>query len=396
MTHWVPELLSPAGDLQKLELALLYGADAVYLSGHRFGLRTRASNFSREDIITATQMAHKLNKKVYITLNIYAFDDDLSDLPNYLIFLNDIKVDALIICDLGILKIARKYAKDIPIHLSTQASCLNSEAATFYKDVGVNRIILGRECSLYEAALIKNKADMEVELFIHGSLCSSYSGNCIISNYTRGRDSNRGGCAHSCRFNYDLKFKDKKVSNVNFISSKDLNGLSLIEKFIEYKIDSLKIEGRMRSVHYISTVISSYASLLKHYRLSKKIPKKVLVDKLSQLEKVSNRGYYNANLDTKEQDSIYHDRNSKKGYSVGGIVLEANRDNYLLVNVLSSFKKGELLELITFDGESHKFVANNILDVKNSKIKKTRPGTLIKLPWIDNACNNNIIRVVAQ
>ena len=200
----LPELLSPAGNLEKLKIAINYGADAVYLGLQKFGLRSAAENFNLSELNEGVQYAHQRNAKVFVVLNAYLHDKELEELPAYLKEMEAAGVDAVIVSDLGVVKCVLNHSS-IPVHLSTQASCLNYRSAKLWKDMGAERIVLGREISLEQAAKIKEKVDIELEMFIHGSMCMAYSGNCVISNYTQGRDSNRGGCAHSCRFEYSLE-----------------------------------------------------------------------------------------------------------------------------------------------------------------------------------------------
>ena len=223
MSYWVPELLSPAGSLEKLKVSISYGADAVYCGGQKFGLRSAADNLTYQELEEGVNFAHEKNAKVFVVLNSFLHDQDLEELPSFVRFLEEVGVDAVIVSDLGVVRTVRSVSK-IPIHLSTQASCLNIQSALFWKKMGVQRIVLGREVSLEEASQIKKETGLEIELFIHGSMCMAYSGNCVISNYTSGRDSNRGGCAHSCRFEYTLEGKEdsgnKKELKSFFMSSK--------------------------------------------------------------------------------------------------------------------------------------------------------------------------------
>ena len=198
------ELLAPAGNLQKLKSAVLYGADAVYLAGPRFGLRGASDNFSDHELQQSVEFAHSRNCKVYVTLNAFLHESDMVSLPEYVEFLAECKVDAVIVADLGVMSVVQERS-EIPIHLSTQASCLNLESAKAWKDLGVKRIILGREVSIDQAARIRKESGLEVEMFIHGAMCMAFSGNCTISNYTAGRDSNRGGCIQRCRFSYQIQ-----------------------------------------------------------------------------------------------------------------------------------------------------------------------------------------------
>lgn len=263
MTQRVVELLAPAGNLEKLKVTVSYGCDAVYLGGEKFGLRSAADNFTNSELEEGVKFAHERSVKVYVVLNSFLYDRDLEELPEFLIFLEKVGVDAVIISDLGVLKTVKELT-NIPIHLSTQASCLNIEAGKLWKKMGAKRLILGREVSIAEASQIKKATGLEVELFIHGSLCMAYSGNCVISNYTMGRDSNRGGCAHNCRFEYSMDFGDKK-ENSFFMSSKDLMGISQIPEFFASEIDSVKVEGRMKTHLYVRTITKAYKRAISYF-----------------------------------------------------------------------------------------------------------------------------------
>ena len=402
MTHWVPELLAPAGSLEKLKVAVLYGANAVYLGGQKFGLRTAADNFTLPELEEGVSFAHQHGSLVYVVLNSFLHDEDLEDLPGFLQELERLKVDAVIVSDLGVIETIKEHS-NLEIHLSTQASCLNIEAAKLWKKTGVTRIVLGREVSIYEAAAIKKASGLEVEMFIHGSMCMAYSGNCVISNYTQGRDSNRGGCAHSCRFEYSLEGEGvNKVQNT-FMSSKDLLGIRVVKEFIEAGIDSLKVEGRMKSHHYAGTVSKIYSEALKFYAQYGTKPKDQSERALFQeresswekeLEKLSHRDYTQASLVEKAgADSIYDERDELvKDYVISGLVLESKESEHLLVQVRSAFRPGERLELVPFEGESISFELDDFYDINGAKVEKSKPGQLVKLPWLKEARTWNFIR----
>ena len=264
------ELLIPAGDLERLKYAVMYGADAVYFGGMSFSLRAKASNFTLSDIKEGVKFAHEHNVKVYVTLNIVPHNEDFEGLKEYLIALNEIGIDGLIISSFAYLYFVSKYTKNIEKHISTQCSVINSEAIKFYEDLGVDRIVLGRELSLEELKVIKEKTKLKLEVFIHGGMCAGLSGRCILSNYMACRDANRGGCAHSCRWNYALKLDSGKEENFT-MGSKDLCALRLIPEMIDIGIDSLKIEGRMKSVYYIASITRIYRALIDEYLKTGKI-----------------------------------------------------------------------------------------------------------------------------
>ncbi|NLG82446.1 MAG: U32 family peptidase [Bacilli bacterium] len=261
-----PELLAPAGDLEKLKVAIIYGADAVFIGGKEFSLRARASNFTIDDIKTGVEFAHKHNAKVYVTTNIIAHNENIEGLKDYLTALDEAGVDAIICADPYIISTAKSLNLRMEIHISTQQSITNSEAVNFWYDFGASRVVLARELSIAEIAQIRQKTKAELEVFIHGGMCVSYSGRCTLSNNMTDRDANRGGCAHSCRWNYRLYNKNNellsKENSFYNLGSKDLMAVKYIPDLIRAGVDSLKIEGRMKTVHYIATVVGVYRKLI--------------------------------------------------------------------------------------------------------------------------------------
>ncbi|HHY90460.1 MAG TPA: U32 family peptidase, partial [Clostridiales bacterium] len=270
------ELLAPAGDLEKLKIAVIYGADAVYIGGQTFGLRAAAKNFSFEDMKRGIQFAHEHGKKVYVTLNIIPHNADIEELPSYLEQLKTLNIDAVILSDPGTLMYVQEHMPDVDIHLSTQANTTNYLSALFWYKQGVKRIILARELSITEIKEIRRQIppDLELEAFIHGAMCISYSGRCLLSNYMASRDANRGECAHPCRWKYYLMeekrpgeyipvFEDEK--GTYFLHSKDLCMIEHIPELIESGINSFKIEGRMKSIYYVATIVNAYRRAIDTY-----------------------------------------------------------------------------------------------------------------------------------
>lgn len=261
-----PELLAPAGDLEKLKVAILYGADAVFVGGKEFSLRARASNFTLDDIREGVEFAHEHGAKVYVTTNIIAHNENLRGLDEYLTALDSIGVDAIICADPFIISTAKNLNLNMEIHISTQQSITNSEAVNFWYDFGAHRVVLARELSIDEIAKIRQKTKADLEVFIHGGMCVSYSGRCTLSNNMTDRDANRGGCAHSCRWNYWLYNKNNQLltpENSFFnLGSKDLMAVKYIPDLLRAGVNSLKIEGRMKTIHYIATVVSVYRKLI--------------------------------------------------------------------------------------------------------------------------------------
>ncbi|UOF91648.1 U32 family peptidase [Fodinisporobacter ferrooxydans] len=281
-TRKKPELLAPAGNLEKLKFAVLYGADAVYIGGQKFGLRSKAGNFSYEDMRAGVQFAHAHDAKVFVAANIIAHNEDFAGMSEYFQTLQEIGIDAVIVADPAIIQICKEAAPGLEIHLSTQASTTNWQAIRFWADEGVARVVLAREVSMEEIRAIKQHVDLEIEAFIHGAMCISYSGRCVLSNHMTNRDANRGGCAQSCRWKYDL-FVDlsdadeeqadgsearsllQEPSDFFTMSSKDLCMIEHIPDMIEAGVDSLKIEGRMKTIHYVATVVSAYRKVIDAY-----------------------------------------------------------------------------------------------------------------------------------
>ena len=262
-----PELLAPAGTPEKLRMAFAYGADAAYLGGEQFGLRAFGGNFSQDEMRTAVRLAHASEKKIYVTVNVFPHNEDIADLPDYLRFLADAGVDAVLVADLGVFMLCRETVPDLPVHISTQANNVNWRTVDAWHKLGAARVVLARELSREEIREIRRNTDVELEMFVHGSMCISYSGRCLLSNYFTGRDANRGSCAQSCRWKYALVEESRPGEyypvaederGTYIMNSKDLCLLPYLDEVIACGIDSLKIEGRMKSVHYAASVTKVY------------------------------------------------------------------------------------------------------------------------------------------
>lgn len=262
-----PELLAPAGNLEKLHFAIRYGADAVYIGGQQYGLRAKAGNFSFEEMAKGVEFASQYGAKVYVAANIIAHNEDLPGVKEYFKTLAEIGVDACIVADPALIQLGREAAPDLEMHISTQASVTNWKAIQFWAEEGIPRVVLAREVSLDEIREIKRRVDIEIEAFIHGAMCISYSGRCVLSNHMTARDANRGGCAQSCRWPYEL-YGERRLSQEQIpftMSSKDLSMVEHLPFMIEAGVDSLKIEGRMKSIHYIATVCNVYRQVIDAY-----------------------------------------------------------------------------------------------------------------------------------
>lgn len=392
----IPELLIPAGSLDKLKVAYLYGADAVYLGGQKFGLRAAADNFTLDELVSAAEFAKKLKRKIYVVLNGYLYDKDLEDLPDFVKFLEKIGIDAVIVSDPGVAKVVTQFSS-ISIHVSTQASVLNASGALWWKDLGAKRIVLGREVSILEASKIKETSGLEIEMFIHGSMCMAFSGHCVISNFTQGRDSNRGGCAHSCRFEYSLNFEDlqnKEKIKAYFMSSKDLMGIQRLYDFAKAGIDSLKVEGRMKSPLYAATTAAIYQSALKYLKDQDDIYAPQFLHWEKELNKIPHRDYTEASLVNKAQeDSIFNSREnaSEVGYEMSGIIKEISHQS-MIIEVKNAFNIGDELELLDFNGQFQKIKIVEMTDLFYRPVERTKPSTLVRLPKVPGAMSWQLLR----
>lgn len=294
-----PELLAPAGDLEKLKIAVTYGADAVYLAGKQFGLRAFAGNFTKEEMAEGIKFAHEQGAKVYITANIIPHNDDLVTLPDYLEELQEMGADAIIAADPGVISIARKATPNLSVHLSTQANTTNWVSAGFWAELGVSRVVLARELSLTEINEIRKQVAMELEVFVHGAMCISYSGRCLLSSFMTGRHANLGQCAQPCRWKYALVeekrpgqfFPIEEDERGSYIfNSHDLCMIEHIPELINSGVDCLKIEGRMKSVHYVATIVRAYRQAIDAY-MAKPGQYTVNPEWLEEISKVSHRAY---------------------------------------------------------------------------------------------------------
>jgi putative protease len=380
----IPELLSPAGDLEKLKVAVLYGADAVYLGGFDHGLR-QGAGMNRVDILEGVQFAHANGVKAYFTLNGLVHESDLAAVEALIIFLEKIKIDAVIVSDVGVLSLVRQNSSR-PVHLSTQASCLNSHAAGFYKKRGVSRIILGREVSLIEAARIRKEAGIEVEAFIHGAMCVNVSGRCRLSTFLHGRDANRGGCVNPCRFAY------KTADQENFpLNAKDLCGLRKVPEAISLGIDALKIEGRPRSHHYVAVTTKVYADALANINSDEDQWK----NWQRELERVTHRGYSEGFLgSSRPDDAIERVRpySAKKEFPSVGVVVEILPGDFFIVHTKAAFSAGEALEILPFTGAPIPVDSSRLCNSLGEKLSEARPNQLVKIPWIPGISSWQILR----
>lgn len=383
------EVLSPAGDLERLKWALMYGADAVYIGGYNYSLRANANNFSIQDITEGVAFAHSLGKKVYVTVNILFHNEDLEGLTNYLTTLSDIGVDAFIVSDLAVIKRIRELNLKPEIHISTQESSVNKFAVKFWESVGATRVVLARECSKIDILDIKNNTNAELEVFIHGAMCTSYSGRCVLSNYVTKRDSNRGGCSQVCRF----IFKTKKYDDFQ-IASKDLSMIDHIPELVDMGVSSLKIEGRMRSMYYIATVVNTYKNVVTLYKEGK-LTNELMEYYKRVLNRLSNRENKSQFFtgDVNRSDQYYTGRKEVSNQDFLGVVLDYS-DNVMKIEQRNNFKVGDTIEVFGPNTLATKIKVDSIINEENESVSvANHPQEVlyVKVPF--KVEKNDILRV---
>lgn len=394
------ELLAPAGNLEKLKYAYLYGADACYIGGTDFSLRANAKNFSIEDIQTACEYAHERNKKVYVTVNIIFHNEDYKGLEEYLQKLDKIGVDAIIIADLFIIDLVKKLNLKLKIHISTQNSTLNYKAVEFLsKYENVERIVLARECNKEEIKEIISKTKLGIECFLHGAMCSSYSGRCTLSNYFTNRDANRGGCAQICRWEFPLYDKDYKLISTDTLftmSSKDLSMINSLKEMIDLGICSLKVEGRMRSNYYVATVINTYRCAIDDYYNHKLDTNKInyykrILDRVANRESVCQ--FFDKIVDVNSQ--YYLGRNEVSNQDFLGIVLDYDqKTNMVILTQRNYFKTGDIAEIFGPNIETFSFKIPNIYDNDGNLLEAANhPEQIIKFKLDKQVYPNDIMRI---
>lgn len=386
------ELLMPAGDLDRLKVACLYGADAIYIGGYNYSLRANANNFSLDDIKEAVEFAHALNKKIYVTINIVFHNEDLAELDDYLIALDNIGVDSFIVNDFAVIEAIKRLNIKTPFFISTQKSITNKEAVKFYKDLGAYRIVTARECSREDIKEMKENLDTEVEVFIHGAMCTSYSGRCVMSNYITKRDSNRGGCSQVCRFTFDNK-KDFEYT----ISSKDLNMIDYISDMMDLGIESYKVEGRMKSMYYIATVANAYRTIM-----DKKMDGTLTEEDIKYYKKVLNRVSNRENTAQfytcipHEEGEYFTGRQELSNQDFLALVLSYDKDsNTAYIEQRNKFVLGDTVEVFGPNTKVQQFKIESILNEKDEECDSAshaQEKLKIKIPF--EVKPNDIIRVV--
>ena len=387
------ELLAPAGSMDKMKMAFLYGADAVYLGGKSFGLRAFSDNFSNEELKEAVDYAHARGKHVHVTVNIFPHNDDLKGLPEYLVYLRDIGVDAILIADPGIFALARQLVPDLPVHISTQANTTNWASTKFWRDNGASRVVMAREVSLRDVKEIHAKVpDIELEGFIHGAMCISYSGRCLLSNFLVGRDANQGACTHPCRWKYSVVEETRpgeympvyeNERGTYIFNSKDLCMIEHIPELVDAGIDSFKIEGRMKTALYVATVARTYRKAIDDYKKDPALYRKNMEWYKEEIGKCTYRefttGFYFGKPTTDSQ--IYDSNTYVKNYTYLGTVEEVREDGCCRIEQKNKFTVGEQIEIMKPDGRNLLVTVKGITDEDGNAMESApHPKQVL---WVD-------------
>ena len=381
-----PELLSPAGDMEKLNMAVRYGADAVYLAGTSFGMRSFAGNFTPEELPVAVKLAHDHGVKVHVTVNTMARGDELEALPAHLELLNDCGVDALIVADLGAFRMAQRYAPRCELHVSTQVSVANHASATAWFELGAKRVVLARELSLEEIAAIRAKTpgDLELEVFAHGAMCVSYSGRCLLSNYMTGRDSNRGACAQPCRYQYYLMeekrpgeyfpvFEDEKGTYI--MNSRDMCMIDHLDDLMHAGVDCIKIEGRAKSAYYAAIVTGAYRHALDDVAAGRPVDP-VWRD---EVEKISHR-HYSTGFFYGQPGQYYADSRYVREYQVVALVNACDEQGNAICSLRNKFHTGDALEAVGPDLRPFGFLAEALASPDGNAVEEVRtPQSIFRI-----------------
>ncbi len=391
-----PELLAPAGDLEKLKIAVLYGADAVYIGGEAYGLRAKAKNFDMEKMKEGIDFAHAYGVKVYVTANIYAHNADFEGMADYFKQVEKIGADAVLISDLGVFSVAKEAAPNLEIHVSTQANNTNYKSAQMWYQLGAKRVVVARELSLKEIKQIRQNIpeDMEIEAFVHGAMCISYSGRCLLSNYLSGRDANKGACAHPCRWKYHLVEEtrpgeympiEENERGTYIYNSKDLCMLEHIPDLIDAGVVSLKIEGRMKTPFYVGTVIKAYRMAIDDYFESVEKYQQNISLYMQEVSKASHRDYttafYYGKPDGNQQ--VYTNNSYIREYDfIGMIKQNSDEQNCAVVEQRNKFSVGEIIEVMPAKGSSFSMKVENMWNEQGEKILSApHPQQILKVQF---------------
>lgn len=381
-----PELLAPAGDMDSLIAAVKFGADAVYLAGKRFGMRSAPNNFTEEEMEKAVSFCHENNVKVYLICNSVLRNDEIDDLPQFLENAQKLKVDALIISDLGVMSMALKYAPNVPIHISTQAGVANYMTARTLHEMGASRVVLARELTLDEISALHDNIpdDLEIEAFVHGSMCVSFSGRCLLSNYMTGRDSNRGDCSQPCRWKYALMeekrpgeyfpiFEDNYGAHI--LNSRDMCMIEHIPELVKAGVSSFKIEGRAKSPYYTAVVTGAYRAAIDGYIASPSDDYKPDEWIIKELDKVSHREYSTGFYFGNEPGQIYDNGGYVREYEVAAMVV-GYQNGYILAEQRNKIFKGDVLDALPPEGKPSLITADILLSDDGDEIESTPHPTM--------------------
>lgn len=393
------ELLAPAGDLERLKVAILYGADAVYLGGNAFGLRAKAKNFSIEEMAEGVEFAHSHNAKVYVTCNIFAHNSDINSdkLVTYLKELERINVDGVIVADPGVFSIVKETVPNMEVHISTQANTTNYQTAKFWKSLGATRVVMAREMSFKEIkALADNVSDIEIEAFVHGAMCMAYSGRCLLSNYFTNRDANRGACAQSCRWKYKIVEEtrpgeyypiEEDERGTYIFNSKDLCMIEYIPELIEAGVYSFKIEGRVKTSYYVGSVIKAYREAIDDYLKDPALYESKKAYYLEEVKKSSYRGYTTGFFfdKPKEDAQVYTSNSYVRTYDFIGLVKEYDKQTgFAIIEQRNKFVVGEEIEFLTTKGRNFSQKVVEMYDMDGNKLEEApHPQQIIRLK-VDN------------
>ncbi len=398
--YQTPELLAPAGSFEKLKMALHYGADAVYMGLSDFSLRAKADNFTEQELEAAIEYAHKKKKKVYITINIFPHNDDIKKIKKHLYFLRSTVPDGIVISDLGVFEIISKIAPEIPVHVSTQANITNYEAAKFWERLGVKRLVLSRELSIDEISEIRRSVSIELECFVHGSICISYSGRCFLSSFLTNRSANKGECTNSCRWNYTL-MEEKRTGEyfpiyendkgTYILSSRDICMIKHLDKLVEIGIDSFKIEGRMKGINYVSGVVKTYRDAIDSLGQSPYTANEQWIKELSMF---SSRGFTEGMYFGMQSDSDYnHDEDHvyRMSHELVGIV-RSIEDGNAMVSLRNTLKTGDRVNFLSSGLENKVFEVAEIKDLDNNIVTSGKNEDIVIIPIHKSVRENDLIR----
>ncbi len=388
------EVLAPAGDLEKLKVAVTFGADAVYIGGAKYGLRAKAKNFSIEQMAEGVEFAHERGVKVYVTVNIFAHNSDFQGLPEYFLELERIGIDAIIVADPGVFMLAKETVPNMEIHVSTQANNTNTRTVQFWHKLGADRVVMARELSFKEIKEISDgmPEDFDIEAFVHGAMCMAYSGRCLISNYTTNRDANRGACSQACRWKYNL-VEEKRPNEyypvveddegTYIFNSKDLCMIEYIDQIIDSGINSFKIEGRMKTAYYTAVVVKAYREALDDYLSDKELYQSKKGYYLEELKKSSHRefitGFYNAKPDENSQQ--YGDNSYIRNFDFVAVVLDYDKETKIAtIEQRNKFVKGEKLEIFRAKGANEDYIVGEMTDIDGNIVEEApHPQQILKI-----------------